>query len=248
MIELDLIKLIVFFLVILQTMAGVGILVLGTPILLLINYNMIDILGTLLPISILTSFINLIYFKLKKKKLKLKMDSELKKYLFFACYPSIILGLIILKNFGDYINFNILVSVIIFSSVLFVIKFKKKIFKFEKNFKLLLLTLVGFIHGISNSGGTLLSLFVSALQKNSVNQSRYHTTYAYLFLALFQFLAFLTIFGLNFFQQDFKIVFVIIIVGILIGNILIKFIDEIIYKSLISVLAIISAIFLILKV
>ncbi len=68
MIELDLIKLIIFFLVILQTMAGVGILVLGTPILLLINYNMIDILGTLLPISILTSFINLIYFKLKKKK------------------------------------------------------------------------------------------------------------------------------------------------------------------------------------
>ena len=67
MIELDLIKLIVFFLVILQTMAGVGILVLGTPILLLINYNMIDILGTLLPISILTSFINLTYFKLKKK-------------------------------------------------------------------------------------------------------------------------------------------------------------------------------------
>ena len=62
-------------LVSLQSIVGVGVLVLGTPVMLILEYNMIEILSTLLPISILTSLINLIYFKIKKKKMKIKIDS-----------------------------------------------------------------------------------------------------------------------------------------------------------------------------
>ena len=36
----------------LQTIVGVGVLVLGTPLLLILNYNMIEIMNLLLPISI----------------------------------------------------------------------------------------------------------------------------------------------------------------------------------------------------
>ena len=60
---------------------GVGVLVLGTPILLLLNYNMIEILSVLLPVSIMTSLGNFLYFKIKKKKMDIKIDLDLKKYL-----------------------------------------------------------------------------------------------------------------------------------------------------------------------
>ena len=53
----------ILLLIIFQSIIGVGILVLGTPILLLINFDIIDIIYILLPISILTSFINLIFIK-----------------------------------------------------------------------------------------------------------------------------------------------------------------------------------------
>ena len=53
----------ILLLIIFQSIIGVGILVLGTPILLLINFDIIDIISILLPISILTSFINLIFIK-----------------------------------------------------------------------------------------------------------------------------------------------------------------------------------------
>ena len=68
MTDTNIIHILLTCLVILQSMAGVGILVLGTPLMLLINYDMINILGTLLPISILTSLLNFLYFKFKKKK------------------------------------------------------------------------------------------------------------------------------------------------------------------------------------
>ena len=68
MIEINIIHVLLFFtLVILQTIVGVGVLVLGTPILLILNYNIVESISILLPISILTSLFNLIYFKYIKK-------------------------------------------------------------------------------------------------------------------------------------------------------------------------------------
>ena len=68
-------------LVVLQSMAGVGILVIEPLFLLILNFQLIEVLSILLPISILTSFLNLIYFKLNKKKLRI-VDQKT-KYLFF---------------------------------------------------------------------------------------------------------------------------------------------------------------------
>jgi uncharacterized protein len=247
MTDTNIIHILLTCLVILQSMAGVGILVLGTPLMLLINYDMINILGTLLPISILTSLLNFLYFKFKKKKMNLKIDINIKKYLFLACGPSIIIGLIILKMFDQYINFNLFVSVIIICSVFLIIKLKNEILYSNKKFKISSLAFVGLIHGITNSGGALLSLFISALQKNKVNQSRYNTTFAYLFLALFQYLSFTIIFKAQYGLIELKLLFLIIPLGVILGNLLVIFINEIIYKTMINTLALISAFFLLLK-
>ena len=67
MYQIELIYLILPILVIIQTIIGIGVLVLGTPILLLLNFDMISILSLLLPISLITSSVNLILMKYSKK-------------------------------------------------------------------------------------------------------------------------------------------------------------------------------------
>ena len=65
MIELNIIHAFLFLsLVLIQTIVGVGVLVLGTPILLILDYNIVETISILLPVSILTSLMNLIYFKI----------------------------------------------------------------------------------------------------------------------------------------------------------------------------------------
>ena len=73
--EINYIYFIFFFLIILQSIVGVGILVIGTPSLLLLEYSIIEILSILLPISILTSLLNLLIFNLIKTENKLNIDS-----------------------------------------------------------------------------------------------------------------------------------------------------------------------------
>ena len=46
-----------------QTILGIGILVLGTPILLLMNFEMLEIMTVLLPLSILNSLLNIFYLR-----------------------------------------------------------------------------------------------------------------------------------------------------------------------------------------
>ena len=55
------IALLMLILSIIQSIAGVGILLIGTPVLLLNGFDIISSINTLLPFSILTSFLNLIF-------------------------------------------------------------------------------------------------------------------------------------------------------------------------------------------
>ena len=58
--EIQLFYLLIFILTVLQSIIGVGILVLGTPLLLIFNYEFIEIMALLLPISI--AFFTSIYY------------------------------------------------------------------------------------------------------------------------------------------------------------------------------------------
>ena len=93
MYEASLIYFLIFFLIILQSIAGVGILLIGTPLLLIFKIDIILILNILLPISIVSSLVNLIIFKFNKEKLELKLDRDTKKKFFTICIPSIFIGL-----------------------------------------------------------------------------------------------------------------------------------------------------------
>ncbi len=226
--------------VILQSAIGVGILVLGTPFLLILNYNLIDILYLLLPISIFTSFTNLLIMKLSNNTTDISTYKELIKF-FKICVPSIIIGLIFLKFFENYINFKLLVAIVIFLSIGIVTL--KDYFKFRINFfRISILSMIGFIHGLTNSGGTLMSLALSTNEKK--NYARLNITFFYLLLAFFQYILTIIIFYEKFnFPKNFDLL-LIILIGIAIGNILNKFISYNMYKIFINFLAILSGIIL----
>jgi len=228
----------------LQSSIGVGVLVLGTPFLLLLEYNILQVFFILLPLSMLTSLINLIIMGLPNKKLNVATHKGLTKF-FVVCIPSIIAGLFILKYFQDYINFKFLVSVVIIFSILLVL-FKDKI-KFRVNFfRISILSIVGIIHGLTNSGGTLMSLALSS--NNEKNNARYSITFFYLVLATFQYLTTIMIFQKSFFFPQNIYLVMVLFFGVLFGNLFVKFLSESKYKLAVNSLALISSIILLVNI
>ena len=241
--HLILIYITIFFLTTIQSILGVGILVLGTPLFLIIGIDFIDILALLLPISLITSFGNIIYFKKMKRSLNIKIDKETRKIFFLVCLPSIFIGLLILKNFEKVINIKYFVSFVILFSLI-ILNQKKILIHINQKIRIFILFLIGTIHGLTNSGGSLLSVFISSHQEK--NQSRYNITYYYFFLALFQYLIFLYLFQINikYFEMIINVL-VIIPIGIVFGNFLNSYIDAKVFKILVNILALIISVLLI---
>lgn len=244
MLDFNYIILIFLFLVILQTIAGVGVLVIGTPTMLFLNYSIVETLSILLPVSIITSLINLIYFKILRRKIELNIDRDYRKSFFVFCIPAIFIGLYTIKKYGDYLNFKYLVSSVIFFSLIITTnqKLMTKINKFKKSFSLVT---IGFIHGLTNSGGSLLSLFLTSyLNKNN---SRFNITYFYFFLAAIQFLIFNFIFDYKFYNYELLKTLPIIFLGIIFGNFLVRYFSKRNFKLLINYLSLIVCLILLIN-
>ena len=117
--DLEFLYILIFLLTVIQTIAGIGILVLGTPLLLILDVNFIKILGFLLPISVFTSLLNILFFIFLEGS-KFKINKNTKKIFFFITLPAVFLGLYLLKNFQEFINFKYFVSIIILISLILV--------------------------------------------------------------------------------------------------------------------------------
>tara|TARA_B100001063_G_C16717710_1_gene531713 strand:+ start:697 stop:1428 length:732 start_codon:yes stop_codon:yes gene_type:complete len=232
-----------FMIVAFQSIIGVGVLVLGTPFLLILKFNLVEIFFILLPISIATSLSNLIIIKFSNKSLKKSTYKEFKKF-FMICIPSIFVGLILLKIFENFINFKYLVSFVIILSVLLVL-LKDKIRYRINFFRISTLSIVGLVHGLTNSGGTLMSLAFTA--NNDNEYARLNTTFFYLVLAVFQYFLTTIIFFEKFIFLDDVKIFLVLIIGILIGNLVYYYLRSKIYKVIVNSIAIMSAIILLIS-
>ena len=245
--EIEVIYFLTFFLTILQTIVGVGVLVLGTPILLILNYNMIEVMNILLPISITTSFLNYLYLKSNKKKLKINFDQNIKKNFILIFFPGIFIGLFLVNKFLTYFDFEVMVSIVIFSSIYIKWNFSKEVNSLPLNLKKLILIAISIIHGLTNSGGTLLTIFFAALNKNKKNQTRYSITFYYLILAAVQYGVFIFLFN-NEISFIYSLKFLLIILtSVFIGNFIVKYIGERIFIKIIELLALFSAFFILLN-
>lgn len=171
------IEITIFILAIFQSIFGVGLLVLGTPILLLLDFEFFKILNILLPCSMAVSLMQI--YKIKSYK---KIETKI----IFISLPFIILGLITLIFFQEHINFKLLIGFIILLS--FVIKsyFRKKfeILILEK--KNYVLPGAAFFHGLTNTGGTIISLIFQTLKKNKF-EIQSNIAFTYFFFSLVQY-------------------------------------------------------------
>ena len=226
-----------------QTIAGVGILVLGTPILILYGFDIVEVMIFLLPLSILNSSINFVY--LYKFRKGIKIDVNLGKYFFFICLPSVFVGLFFLKKFMNYINFNLLICLVIW--LVLILSYLNKERNFSENLKKIIIFVTGLLHGVTNSGGSLLSLLIVKSNDKNVDYKRFQIIFFYLILAAFQLFSIIFIFKRDYFQVLNYNYILPALVGIIIGNYLAKSINNNQLKNFVKLLAFISSLFLLSK-
>ena len=232
------------FIIALQSIVGVGVLLLGTPFLLILNFSIVEIFFILLPISIITSLLNLLIMNFSDKKDRKSTKEELKKF-FIICIPSIFVGLLILKFFESLINFKLFVSLIIILSLIIII-LKDKI-KYKINFfRISILFSIGIVHGLSNSGGTLMSLALTA--NNKKDYARLNTTFFYLMLAIFQYLLTVLIFFDKYiYLNDIKMIGIITL-GVFVGNLMNYYLQSTtLYRMIVNILAMLSSVILLIS-
>ena len=177
---------IIFFLVVFQSLFGVGLLLFGTPIFLLLGNNFESTLTLILPVSIIISMLQIIYHR----NLSNNHIIEFNTY----CLPFLVIFLMMSIYFGNLINIKLYVSVLLIISSLIFLN-KKRIFKVTQNllaYRKLFLITIGCIHGATNMGGAFLSIFSSLVNNENRLQTRNYIAYGYFVMGAIQYIAILT--------------------------------------------------------
>lgn len=222
---------VILFLIIFQSIFGIGLLVFGTPTLMILGYQYSDILSVLLPISCNISLIQII--TAQKHDVK-KFTIEFIKF----SLPGIIifLPIVILFISNFYLNFLIAVIMIILS---FISIFKFKMTQVKKAISnKIILFFIGSIHGVSNLGGGFISIFSSKYFYGEKFKVRKAIAIAYLLFGITQILVLNII---NVFTINKYILYYIIfaLLSFYISNLLFKKINFINYSRILYLIVLI---------
>lgn len=165
---------------IVQTLFGVGLLVFGTPTLLLMGYPFTTALLLLLPSSILLSAIQ-IYVG--------KDQIEIKKEFIYYSIPPMLVGLIIVTAGLFYWNLKLTIGLVLvfITAIRAFKKYHKYLSKIFSNNIKLYMVVMGTIHGISNQGGGLLTLYFSTIYSDKL-KIRSNIAFCYFTYGVFQLL------------------------------------------------------------
>jgi len=170
--------LIVGFLTIIQSIVGVGILLFGTPILLLMGYDFDAVLAILVPISLAISILTY----LSERSSAANMDAG------YLLFPALIfIGVVVSSNIS-------IQQVKLFAGIILILSGSVRIFTKSKldlantlsGFKKRMgYYIVGFVHGLTNLGGGLLVILVTALSSDK-NYCRKNISFYYGYMAMVQ--------------------------------------------------------------
>jgi len=164
---------------VIQSIFGVGILLFGTPLLLLLGYEFSYALSVLLPISIAINMLQVL-------KHYSYIDLKLYKNVLLYSIPFIVLFLFIITNI--HLNIGLIIGAFLILVALKSVSPRvelalKAMLRYEK----LYLILMGIVHGITNLGGSLLTALVHE-QNQPKNITRATIAICYATFALFQLL------------------------------------------------------------
>ena len=161
-----------------QSIFGVGLLVFGTPTLLLLGYSYSETLWLLLPCSVTISLIQVVNdYKL----------IEAKKRAVYLVIPTLVLSLALVVTYENGINITRIVGVLLL--LIGVIRFSSKLQTLlsstvKKHIQIYYI-IIGVVHGVSNMGGGPLSVLMSTIYSKK-EIIRANVAFIYLILAMFQ--------------------------------------------------------------
>ena len=170
---------IIIVLSVFQSIFGVGLLIIGTPIFLQLGYDFFSVLNTLLPFSIIISFLQFITDKFD--------NFDFKRNFTFISVPFLIASLSVLRYFYNEIDIIAIVALVMIVFSIINILVLKHYFRIKIN-KLLMkifLVILGILHGFTNLGGSLLTLISSNISKDKV-EIRSNISFGYLIFGIIQ--------------------------------------------------------------
>ncbi|NRG18655.1 sulfite exporter TauE/SafE family protein [Rhizobiales bacterium] len=146
----------VIFFSFVQSLFGMGLLVFGTPTLLLLGFEFSEILATLLPASIVISL-----FQLYEDKL---VDGRFARQFIVWCLPALGVGLVALLKFGAAISLELALGTIMLLSVCCQVlpRYSVKTNGMIRHHLKAWFVIMGVVHGISNLGGSVLALVTNS--------------------------------------------------------------------------------------
>ena len=178
---------IISILIVIQSIFGIGLLLIGTPSFLVLGYDFANTINILMPISITISALQFFRSKVKDRAFIAEYNA--------FCLPFLIIFLFLALKFKYLFDFKLLVALLlVFSSILILNKnkfssFKKIFFKLKK----IVLIGIGCVHGLTNMGGSFLAIYSTLVSENVKELARYYICYGYLIMGLFQYLMVLLI-------------------------------------------------------
>ena len=137
---------------VIQSVFGVGVLLFGTPLLLLLGYKFVDALGVLLPVSIAISTLQVLrHYK--------DVDTEFFKNVLVYSLPLVVLFLLLVTTAK--INISLIIGVLlIFVALKNFSRVVDRAFQFIVKYERLYLMAMGLVHGMSNLGGSMLTMII----------------------------------------------------------------------------------------
>ena len=161
-----------------QSIFGVGLLLFGTPTLLLSGYSYSETLWLLLPCSVVISLIQVVgeYELIQAKKKAV-----------YLIIPALVLSLTLVLAYDSTLNITKIVGsmLLMIGSVKFSSKLQIFLRSIIKNHLQVYYIMIGAVHGVSNMGGGPLSIFMSNVYSTK-ERIRANIAFIYLILAMFQ--------------------------------------------------------------
>ena len=171
--------LVITILSIVQSVFGIGILIFGTPLLLLLGHSFPTALSFLLPASLAISLLQVLTFQGQKPAIS--------PYLYTLCLPAIALGLWITDTTLPTAFSHYLIGAILISSGLLRLRrpLQDQLKPWLSKHMAVYHTVMGVVHGLTNLGGALLTVLASWAHEDKA-YIRYMVAYYYLFFSVAQ--------------------------------------------------------------
>lgn len=217
-----------------QSVFGIGLLVFGTPTMLLIGYSYTDALWILIPPSLALSLSQVL---LSKKEIKSKKDIYI-----FTIIP-LVICLILITQIDYLLDIKKIVGLFLLLIVfLRTNKYSEKIIRLiSTNYRRLALIIIGAVHGLSNLGGGPLSAMMSIIHSDK-ETILVNIAFVYFIFTLSQLTVLLLIDGFLVSYSTIVFILTALSINFLIGKQITESVNKEIYNILINIMVLFFAI------